>query len=59
MIGSHLPSNSSAGSQARFNADHDIYGDFAEKAAEADEAGGATHRATRLEDQMLDPTDDA
>jgi hypothetical protein len=48
-----------AASQARFDADHDIYGDFAEKACELKKLVGATHSPLDPQDQMLDPTDDA
>jgi len=48
-----------AASQARFDASHDIYGDFPEKAEELRKLIGATHSPQDPEDQMLDPTDDA
>ena len=48
-----------AASQARFNASHDIYGDFTEKAQELRRLCGTTHGPRDPEDQMLDPTDDA
>jgi hypothetical protein len=48
-----------AASQARFDASHDIYGDFLEKAAELRELCGTTHSQRDPEEQMLDPTDDA
>jgi len=48
-----------AASQARFDASHDIYGDFNEKAEELKKLVGATHSQQDPEDQMLDPTDDA
>jgi hypothetical protein len=47
------------GSQARFDADHDIYGDFAEKAEKIKQLCGAALARHNPEDQMLDPTDDA
>jgi hypothetical protein len=46
-------------SQARFDARHDIYGDFAEKADNLRNLCGTTHDQRNPEDQMLDPTDDA
>ena len=48
-----------AASQARFDASHDIYGDFAEKAEAFKKLIGATHSPRDPEDQMLDSTDDA
>jgi hypothetical protein len=48
-----------AGSQPRFDADHDIYGDFAEKAEILKKLVGAMPAQGNPEDQMLDPTDDA
>ncbi|HEY6124397.1 MAG TPA: hypothetical protein VIV63_07080, partial [Steroidobacteraceae bacterium] len=48
-----------AGSQSRFDASHDIYGDFAEKAAVLKKLMGTTHSPLDPEDQMLDSTDDA
>jgi hypothetical protein len=48
-----------AGSQARFDASHDIYGDFAEIAEKLKKLLGATAAQRNPEDQMLDPTDDA
>ncbi|HYJ41286.1 MAG TPA: hypothetical protein VEW08_10860 [Steroidobacteraceae bacterium] len=48
-----------AASQARFDASHDIYGDFAEKVEELKMLCGTTHSQRNPEDQMLDPTDDA
>jgi hypothetical protein len=48
-----------ASSQARFDASHDNYGDFIEKAAELKKICGATHSPLDPEDQMLDKTDDA
>ena len=48
-----------AASQARFDASHEIYGDFPEKAAELTKLCGTTHSPRDPEDQMLDPTDDA
>jgi hypothetical protein len=48
-----------AASQPRFDADHDIYGDFAEKAQDLKKLIGATHSPLDPEDQMLDSTDDA
>jgi len=48
-----------AASQARFDASHDIYGDFPGKAEELRKLIGATHSPQDPEDQMLDPTDDA
>ncbi|HYJ41234.1 MAG TPA: hypothetical protein VEW08_10600 [Steroidobacteraceae bacterium] len=48
-----------AASQARFDASHDIYGDFTEKAEDFRKLIGATHSTHDPEDQMLDPTDDA
>jgi hypothetical protein len=48
-----------AASQVRFDASHDNYGDFPEKAAELKKLIGATHSPRDPEDQMLDPTDDA
>lgn len=48
-----------AASQARYDADHDIYGDFAEKSEELKKLCGATHSLSDPQDQMLDPTDDA
>jgi len=47
------------GSQARFDADHDIYGDFAEKAEKIKQLCGTTLARHNPEDQLLDPTDDA
>jgi hypothetical protein len=48
-----------AASQARFDASHDVYGDFTEKAEELRKLVDATHSPRDPEDQMLDPTDDA
>jgi hypothetical protein len=48
-----------AASQARFDARHDIYGDFTEKAEELKKLIGATHSPQDPEGQMLDATDDA
>jgi hypothetical protein len=48
-----------AASQARFDASHDIYGDFPEKAEELRKLIGAIHSPRDPEDQMLDSTDDA
>jgi len=48
-----------AASQARFDASHDTYGDFTEKAEELKKLVGATHSPRDPEDQMLDSTDDA
>jgi hypothetical protein len=48
-----------AASQARYDASHDIYGDFPEKAAKLKKLCGQTHSQRDPEDQMLDPTDDA
>jgi hypothetical protein len=48
-----------AASQARYDASHDIYGDFTEKAAKIKELCGRAHSQRDPEDQMLDPTDDA
>jgi hypothetical protein len=48
-----------AASQSRFDADHDIYGDFPGKACELKKLVGANHSPLDPEDQMLDPTDDA
>jgi hypothetical protein len=48
-----------AASQARFDAGHDIYGDFAEKAEVLKKLIGATHSPQDPEGQMLDATDDA
>jgi hypothetical protein len=48
-----------ATSQARFDASHAIYGDFAEKAAILQKLCGVTHSQRDPEDQMLDSTDDA
>ena len=48
-----------ATSQARFDASHDVYGDFTEKAEELRKLVGATHSPRDPEDQMLDSTDDA
>ena len=48
-----------AASQARFDASHDLYGDFAEKAEELKKLLGITHSPADPEDQYLDPTDDA
>ncbi len=48
-----------AASQARFDASREIYGDFADMAAELAALCGATHSPRDPEDQMLDPTDDA
>jgi hypothetical protein len=48
-----------AASQARFDASHDVYGDFAQKADELKKLCGAAHSRRDPEDQMLDPTDDA
>jgi hypothetical protein len=46
-------------SQARFDASHDIYGDFAEKAEKLRKLCGTTLAQRDSEEQMLDPTDDA
>jgi hypothetical protein len=48
-----------AASQARFDASHQIYGDFAEKAQELRRLCGTTHGPRDPQDQMLDSTDDA
>ena len=48
-----------AASQARFDASHDNYGDFTEKAEELRKLVGAIHSPRDPEDQMLDSTDDA
>jgi len=48
-----------AASQARFDASHDNYGDFPEKAEALRKLVGAIHSPRDPEDQMLDPTDDA
>jgi len=48
-----------AASQARFDASHDEYGDFAEKSEEIKTLLGMTHSPLDPEDQYLDPTDDA
>jgi len=48
-----------AESQARFAADHDIYGDFRERAAELARLCGREFEPPGPLDQMLDPTDDA
>lgn len=48
-----------AASQTRFDASHDIYGDFAEKAATLSKLCGISPAPRNPEDQMLDPTDDA
>ncbi len=48
-----------AASQSRFEASHDIYGDFAEKAAELKTLCGVTHSPRDPADQMLDSSDDA
>lgn len=48
-----------AGSQPRFDASHDIYGDFAEKAEKLRKLLGTTLALRDPDDQMLDPTDDA
>jgi len=48
-----------AGSQPRFDASHDIYGDFAETAEKLRKLLGTTLAQRDPDDQMLDPTDDA
>jgi hypothetical protein len=48
-----------AESQSRFAADHDVYGDFREKAAELARLCGREFEPPGPLDQMLDPTDDA
>jgi hypothetical protein len=48
-----------AASQARFDASHDIYGDFAEKAVALKKLLGIAHSPQDPQDQYLDPTDDA
>jgi len=48
-----------AESQARFAADHHLYGDFREKAAELARLCGKEFEPPGPLDQMLDPTDDA
>ena len=48
-----------AESQARFAADHDVHGDFREKAAELARLCGREFEPPGPLDQMLDPTDDA
>jgi hypothetical protein len=46
-------------SQSRFDASHDIYGDFSEKAEELRRLLGVPHSPIDPQDQMLDSTDDA
>ena len=48
-----------AESQPRFDADHDVYGDFRERAAELAKLCGKVFEPPGPLDQMLDPTDDA
>jgi hypothetical protein len=48
-----------AASQARFDASHDVYGDFAEKAEGLKKMLGVVHSPVDPQDQMLDSTDDA
>ena len=48
-----------AASQARFDASHDVYGDFAEKAEMLRKLLGIVHSKLDPEDQFLDSTDDA
>jgi hypothetical protein len=48
-----------AASQARFDASHDVYGDFVEKAEKLRKLLGIVHSKLDPEDQYLDPTDDA
>jgi hypothetical protein len=48
-----------AESQARFDADHNIYGDFREKAAELAKLCGKEFEPPGPLDEMLDNTDDA
>ncbi len=48
-----------AESQPRFDADHDVYGNFREKAAALAKLCGKVFEPPGPLDQMLDPTDDA
>jgi hypothetical protein len=48
-----------AESQPRFDAEHDVYGDFREKAATLAKLCGKTIEPPGPLDEMLDPTDDA